>query len=284
MDGSTNEMILALAQVDLAKGDVERNVAMAGELAAEAAAGGASLLLLPELWSTAYDLERATEHARSSRAIVLPAIEKLAREHELYIAGSVLLDDERGEGPVFNTAIICGPGGWVGDAYRKIHLFGPMNETDHLAAGDAPVVCTLPWGDVGLAICYDLRFPELFRMYADRGVALLLLPAEWPAVRQDHWNTLVRARAIENQCFVAACNRVGVTDGTEFRGGSMVVGPWGETVIAAHDREGIHFATIDISAVNAARSRLPVLADRRPDIYGMAALHARQPGQSEERW
>lgn len=264
-DRRTDSFTIALAQMDIAKGDVERNVAHMQVLAAEAAAAGAAMLLLPELWSTAYDLENAARHARTTRTLVLPALDRAAREHGLFIAGSVLLDDELGR--VSNSALVTGPLGIVGEPYRKIHLFGPMAESRHLSAGDATVVCVLPWCDAGLAICYDLRFPEMFRAYTDQGVELILMPAEWPSARREHWQTLVRARAIENLCFVAACNRIGNTNDTDFGGGSMLVGPWGDVVIDAGDRAGLSVATVDMNVVRSARTAFPALADRRPECF-----------------
>jgi len=145
----------------------------------------------------------------------------LARRHDLYILGSVLKANARRE--VSNSAVLLDPGTEPTRVYRKIHLFGPMLEDQFLTPGRKTPIFHLPFGTLALAICYDLRFPELFREYALRGAQLVILCVQWPATRLEHWCTLVRARAIENQFFIAACNRIGSTQGTEFGGHSMIV-------------------------------------------------------------
>jgi predicted amidohydrolase len=142
-----------------------------------------------------------------------------------------------------------------------------MDEEKYLTPGEEPVIVDLPWGRSGLAICYDLRFPELMRGYALGGVRLILIPAEWPHPRRAHWRTLLRARAIENQCFVVACNRVGTTGSTTFFGSSAVIDPWGETLVEAGEVETLLTVTIDTDLVEAVRRKIPVFADRRPELY-----------------
>jgi predicted amidohydrolase len=126
-----------------------------------------------------------------------------------------------------------------------------------------------------LAICYDLRFPELFRGYALGGARLIVIPAQWPAPRIDHWRTLLRARAIENQCFVAGCNRVGTDPDNTFGGASAVIGPWGELLVEGGDQAALLVARITPAKVDEARRRIPVLSDRRPDRY--VTSHTTQP-------
>jgi len=145
-----------------------------------------------------------------------------------------------------------------------------MQEDRYLAAGDQPALCEgTPWGTTALAICYDLRFPELFRTYALAGARLVLLPAQWPAPRNDHWRTLLRARAIENQCVVAGCNRVGADHNNFFGGASAVIGPWGELLVEGSDRAALLVAEVNFDAVEEARRRIPILSDRRPECYGL---------------
>ena len=170
-------------------------------------------MVLPELWSSGYDLERSQMHARVSKEKVLPALAKLARRHHLYILGSVLRANGRHE--VFNSAVLLSPGAGPAQVYRKIHLFGPMPEHQFLTPGRTTPIFQLPFGAIALAICYDLRFPELFRKYALKGTQFVILCAQWPATRLEHWRTLVRARAIENQFFMVACNRIGSSQGTK---------------------------------------------------------------------
>jgi predicted amidohydrolase len=151
--------------------------------------------------------------------------------------------------------------------YRKLHLFRLMNEDQWLQPGSAPLALDLPWGNTGIAICYDLRFPELFRRYAVDGAKLIVLSAEWPLERIEHWRALLRARAIENQCYIVACNSAGETGETVFGGHSMIVDPWGKVVIEGGEAPMLLTAEIELDLVDEVRKRIPVFDDRRTDIY-----------------
>lgn len=258
-------MRIALAQFDVKSGDTDANLARASKYVTLAARRGAKLVVLPELWSSGYDLERSQMHARVSQKKVLPALAKLARHHDVYILGSVLKANARRE--VFNAAVLLEPGAGLTRVYRKIHLFGPMLETQFLTPGRTTPIFHLPFGAIALAICYDLRFPELFRKYALKDAQMVILCAQWPALRLEHWRTLVRARAIENQFFVVACNRVGTSQGTRFGGHSMIVDPWGNVLREGSGEVALLTADIDFRAVNESRSRVPSLNDRRPEVY-----------------
>jgi omega-amidase len=258
-------MRIALAQFDVKSGKTEANLTTASEYVARAAHGGAKLVVLPELWSSGYDLERCQEHARLSQETVLPALAKLARRHHLFILGSLLIANHRHE--VYNSSVLLGPGTGPTRIYRKIHLFGPMRENQFLTPGRSAPVFRMRLGALALAICYDLRFPELFRKYALKGAQLVILCAQWPEVRLEHWRTLVRARAIENQFFVVACNRIGTSQGTRFGGHSMIVDPWGDVVREGPGKAALITADIDFQAVDESRTRIPSLNDRQPAAY-----------------
>jgi omega-amidase len=258
-------MRIALAQFDVKSGETSANLATASKYVTLAARRGATLVVLPELWSSGYDLERSQMHARVSEEKVLPALTKLARGHQLYILGSLLRANARRE--VFNSAVLLDPDAGPSRVYSKIHLFGPMLENRFLTPGRTAPIFHLPFGTVALAICYDLRFPELFRKYALKGTQLVILCAQWPGIRLEHWRTLVRARAIENQFFVVACNRIGSSRGTRFAGHSMIVDPWGNILREGPGDEALVMADIDFRAVNESRSRIPSLDDRRPAAY-----------------
>jgi predicted amidohydrolase len=144
-----------------------------------------------------------------------------------------------------------------------------MHEADFLAPGNKLVTIDLPWGRAGLAVCYDLRFPEMFRSYALEGAQLILLSAEWPKPRLEHWRTLLRARAIENQTFVVACNCVGEGGGNVFFGHSMVVDPWGEVIVEGQEHEEVLVAKLDLTRVVEIRRQYPVFADRRAGLYSL---------------
>ena len=224
---------------------------------------GADLVVLPELWPNggfAYDswedgaepLDGPTTAALSAAARELGATVHL---------GSFVERDDGGR--LFNTSVLLGPDGGVLTTYRKVHLFGfGEGEPKLMTAGDGPVV----HGNIGLATCYDLRFPEMFRALLDAGAELVLMPAAWPAKRVHHWRLLSQARAVEDQVFVVACNTGGTHSGVPMGGGSMVVDPWGAVLAEAGD--GTHgdevlVVDLDPGLVRETRAAFPVLADRR---------------------
>ncbi len=273
-------LTITLVQMDCWLGQPAENFTRAAEWVAEAARRGSDLVVLPELWSTAYDLEQAADHAaplakQAGEAGWFGRCADLARQHGVWLAGSML--EARG-GQFFNCLALYAPDGQLAGAYRKIHLFRLMDEHQYLAPGAETVLLDLPWGKTGLAICYDLRFPELFRAYALAGAQLVIIPSEWPHPRRTHWRTLLRARAIENQLFVAACNRVGQTRGSAFFGASAVVDPWGEALIEGGEVETLLTVRADLAKVGEVRQRIPVFDDRRPDLYAAAPTpHASAP-------
>lgn len=263
-------MRVALAQMHIELGNVEANFEQAAHWTAEAAGRSADLILFPELWSTGYDLENWPRHATPLTDGIFPRVAALAREYRIAIGGSLL---EARDGRAYNTFVLYDNNGQRVGAYRKIHLFRLMDEHLWLAPGEAPR--TVPFAPphrntptpTGLGICYDLRFPELWRGYALSGVQLALLPAEWPAARVVHLQTLLRARAIENQMFIAAANNVGTTKGTHFGGHSAVIDPWGETLVEGGEEEALLSVQIDLDKVSEVRSRIPIFEDRRPELY-----------------
>lgn len=260
-----DEVTIAVGQMDIALGDPETNAHIAEELAARAADQGASLLMLPELWGSGYDLGRAGELAAPLDEGLFAYTAELARRYRLAICGSLL---ERWNGGCYNTATLYDAEGRRRAVYRKIHLIGLMDEDVYLKAGGELSAVDLSWGTTALAICYDLRFPELFRRYALEGAQLILLPAEWPVQRIEHWRVLLRARAIENQCYVIACNRVGADRANTFGGRSAVIDPAGHVLAEAGDSSELLVATLDLSRIAEARRMLPVFRDRRPELYG----------------
>jgi omega-amidase len=264
MKRKDNILTIALAQMDVPTGQPEASLARARDFAARAQEAGADLLLLPELWLHGYDLERAEEWAAPLGEGGFADMAALAREFGLHLAGSLL---ERHAGGVSNTAVLYAPDGALLGGYRKIHLFRLMQEPRYLAPGDRTTLCPTPWGSTGLAICYDLRFPELFRVMALEGAVLFLVPAQWPVRRVEAWLLLARARAVENELIVAACNRVGNDGQVVFPGRSCVVDPWGNALVEGDDQERLLIARADLREVRKARRYLTVYEDRRPDAY-----------------
>jgi len=231
----------------------------------------ADLLLLPELWYHGYDLERAAEKAAPLEEGGFAKMSTLACEFGLHLAGSSL---ERHASGVSNTLALYAPNGALLGSYRKIHRFRLMREHRYLAPGDRAVLCPTPWGPTGLAICYDLRFPELFRTMALAGAVLFIVPAQWPVKRIEAWLLLARARAVENELFVAACNRVGNDGEVTFPGRSCVVDPWGRTLVEGDEKERLLIAQVDLREMHKARRYLTVYEDRCPEAYQVVEREA----------
>jgi predicted amidohydrolase len=255
---------LSLGQMHLHLGEPEKNFERVYAWTAESARRGSALAVFPELWPTAYDLENWPKHSDRLGEGMFARLSALAKEQRIAIASSVL---EAKDGRAYNTFALYDANGDLSAVYRKVHLVPMLDEPKWLAAGDGLTLVEAEWGMTGLGICYDLRFPEMWRKYALGGARLALLPAEWPSRRAYHWQTLLRARAIENQMFVAACNRVGESKGEHFGGGSAVIDPWGEAVVEGGSSEALLTAEIDLDKVDEVRSRIPVFKDRRPDVY-----------------
>ncbi|MYC55342.1 MAG: carbon-nitrogen family hydrolase [Chloroflexi bacterium] len=264
------KLTISLAQLRIQLARADDNLATATDMIAQAAANGADIVLLPELWSTGYDLENAQQHASNLGEGIFAQVADAARENHIAVYGSLL--ERRGE-QVMNCATLYDAAGKLRGVYRKIHLFRLFDEHLWLSEGETPALLQAGWGAAGLAICYDLRFPELFRRYTvAHGAALMLLCAEWPLARVAHWRTLLQARAIENQCFVAATNSCGETGGTVFAGHSIIIDPWGQVITEASEDECLLTADIDLGEVERVRRAIPVFEDRRPDAYLGATL------------
>ena len=238
---------------------VERVLEMTAE-----AARDSDVVVLPELWTTgAFDIDLARANLLDLTAPLVQRMRAIAREQRAWLhMGSV--PERQADGSGANTAVLITPDGSIDAVYRKIHLFGfDGGEAALMSAGSDLVVTSTPLGHTGLATCYDLRFPEMFRHLTDRGAEAFVLCSGWPSRRIEHWRVLVRARAIENQAWVIACNEVGTHAGTELGGHSVVIDPLGAVVAEGGDAEEIVRAEVDPDAVGAWRSTFPVLRDRR---------------------
>jgi len=226
-----------------------------------AVAAGAKLIVLPEMFACGFSMNTSaiTEPPEGPSVAFL---RDRAVEHGAWICGSIPERPEPGAERPANTFVFAGPGGEL-FRYRKRHPFTFANEHEHYSAGHELVTRTI--GDVRVSpfVCYDLRFADDFWSLAER-TDLYLVVANWPKKRRAHWTTLLRARAIENQAWVVGLNRVGEGGGIEYAGDSMIVDPWGEVVCAATRDETMLLADIDPTRVREARSKFPVLPDRRP--------------------
>ncbi|MFT8708915.1 MAG: carbon-nitrogen family hydrolase [Sporolactobacillus sp.] len=258
-------MKIALIQLDIAYGDPEKNKKRVTHLITRAMRQSPDVIMLPELWTTGYDLTRLGEIADSEAADVRAFAGALAEKYGVtLIAGSVA---KKTAEQVTNTMTVFDDQGQCIKEYSKAHLFRLMNEEKYMAAGDKEGLFAIDGVPCAGFICYDIRFPEWLRKHVLAGAKLLFIPAEWPAARLDHWRTLLLCRAIENQAFVIACNRAGSDPDNLFAGHSMVISPWGEIVAEAGADEEIVFADIDLSLIDSIRHRIPIFDDRRPELY-----------------
>lgn len=255
---------ISLAQMQVVLGDPATNLKKTEEWLAEASRRGSDLFVLPELWTTGADWQNV-KVLLTGQSVNLQTIGNLAKKYNLWLTGSLLALDE--QGCPTNTSVLFNPQGWRVGIYRKIHLFGLREEDQYLAPGHQLPTFETPWGKAGLAIGYDLRFPEMFRTYALADVNLVCIAGAWPRPRLNHWRALLRARAIENQMYVVAVNQVGNDDQEDLCGHSLIIDPWGETIVEAGDTELLLTAAIDIQRVTEVRQRMSVLKDRRPDVY-----------------
>jgi predicted amidohydrolase len=268
--------LLRVAAIQMTSGgDVERNHRVAERLVRRAAASGARVAVLPEKWHFIHDDRRSREAAESLDGPSTGLARDWAAELGLTIvAGSVI---ERGpDGRSYNTSVLIQPNGEVTAVYRKLHLFDvevggvSYRESDGVRPGDRIVSGFAAGRRIGLSICYDLRFPELYRRLALEGAELLAVPSAFTAATgRDHWEVLLRARAIENQAFVVAANQYGThANGNRSYGRSMVVDPWGVVLAQAGDGEAVVLADLDFGRRSEIRARLPALGHRRSDVYG----------------
>jgi predicted amidohydrolase len=215
------------------------------------------IILIPEFFLGGSKLMAFRQKLAAIYARTLDSLKTLARDYHVGIYGSLL---EKSGPKYYNTAVLIGPNGDELARYRKIHLFHHNAEHKLVAAGATPTLVDTPWGKCALLICYDLRFPELLRGLTLQGAQFALICAQWPAARADHWLTLIKARAIENQVFVFAANRIGEKRESVFPGLSSVVGPWGECLLQmGKQKSGL--CTVNLSEGTRVREMFPVLND-----------------------
>jgi predicted amidohydrolase len=258
------------------RADKGANLEKAEQLVARAAATGADIVVLPEKWNAIGDpdvLHAAAEPLEGGESV--DALRGWARSLGVAIVGGSITELRETGGKHFNTSIAIDAQGEVVALYRKIHLFDVeaggvvYRESDAEDPGDEPVVTEIEGWPLGLTVCYDVRFPELYRILALEGAHLITVPAHFTLYTgKDHWELLLRARAVENQCYVAAAAQIGETMPGKFSfGRSSIVDPWGVVVAQAPDEETVISAEIDRARLEDVRLRFPSLAARRPEAY-----------------
>ncbi len=216
-------------------------------------------IVLPEMWPGAFFPQESLRQ-QTENAFCYHALKRFCREHHCFIAGSML---EWKDAQAYNSAFVLNPQGELLAHYRKIHLFPLSAEIEKYQPGKKIQVFETSWGKLGMAICFDLRFPELFRKMAEQEAHLILIPSAWPQNRLDHLQTLLKARAIENQCFVVCVNKCGKDEaGLSLAGHSAVFGPWGEKIGALKQSSAILSVELNRDTVDEVRKRYPFLRSK----------------------
>lgn len=265
-EGRPMKWKVAMLQMDIAFGQPDKNAETIKRLVNQLSLGEpVDVIVLPELWDTGYDLTRLEEIADPGGERAQTLLREVALKLKCHVIGGSVA--EKREGKVYNTTYTYDRDGQLAGSYSKVHLFRLMNEDKYLTAGENPGLYILEEQTVASVICYDIRFPEWLRVHALQGAKVVFVTAQWPHPRLDHWRQLLIARAIENQVYVVACNRVGEGGGNMFCGHSLVVNPWGEVIAEGLQQEEIVRAELDMALVTEARNRIPVFEDRRSSLY-----------------
>lgn len=266
-------MKIAMVQVESPSTEtVSRRRDRVAQMVADAR--GADLIVLPELWAPGYfSFEAYPDLAQPLDGETVSAGREWAQELNCFLQlGSVL--ERSPDGRLHNTAVLIDPSGELVHTYRKIHVFGyKSREAELIAPGSGVSAVTTPFGSIGTTTCYDLRFPELWRLLVDAGSQIVVTPAAWPAARREHWQLFTSCRAVEEQVLLIACNAVGIQNGVELAGRSRVVDPWGHVLAEAGTDESVTLVDVDPGIVNEVRREFPVLSDRR---IGTSAADTRE--------
>lgn len=249
-------------QFNVKQGNVDANLDYVRAALKRVSEQGANLAVLPEMWSSGFAYKNLNELALRTPGIVEELLE-LSRTLKMVIIGS--MPEPHGT-KVFNTIYVVDNGVLAG-TYRKLHLFSLLGEDKAFDSGDSWLLANTTIGKIGVIICYDLRFPELSRRLALEGADVICVPAQWPKPRQEHWRTLLRARAIENQLFVVACNACGQIGKLDFFGMSMIIDPKGEVLAEGGEAECEMTTQLDLQIMADWRKQIPCFNDRRPEIY-----------------
>ncbi|MGH8999675.1 MAG: nitrilase-related carbon-nitrogen hydrolase [Acidimicrobiia bacterium] len=253
-------MRVAVVQHDICFGDAAATIDQLRPRVAEAARAGARLVVLTEMFAPGFSMETAAV-AEAEDGPSTTFLRQTAADHGIWVCGSAPIRPQPGAMPV-NRFLLAGLDGDLAH-YDKIHPFSYSGEQEHYAAGEVSVHLDVEGLRVTPFVCYDLRFADLF-WEAAPSTDCYVVVANWPAARRHHWQALLRARAIENQAYVVAANRVGEGGGLAYAGDSCVVDPLGETLVAASGAETVLYADVDPNVVAATRTRYPFLADRTP--------------------
>ncbi len=257
------KMNISCLQMDITFGDPQANFETANRMIMDACLSGTDIIVLPELWTTGYDLQNLPQLANIQEAISF--LQEAAVKNDIHIIGGSVANQNGQD--IYNSMPILAKDGQLIHTYSKLHLFKLMDEHLYLKDGHDTGLFSLEDRTFAGVICYDIRFPEWIRRHVLEGAEVLFVSAEWPLKRLDHWRALLIARAIENQCFIVACNRSGSDPNNQFAGHSMIIDPWGHVIAEADLGEQILQAEIDLDQVQQVRKTIPIFLDRKPDFY-----------------
>jgi omega-amidase len=260
-------MKIGIAQIECVAGDVSTNSLKIVSYIEEAKASECDVVVFPEMADTGYDMAAIRETASSWNEDPFITIQQAARKAKIHVICGL---SEKEQQTIYNTTVVFGPDGAVIGKYRKSHLasYAPLNEDKCISPGNSLQLVNIGGMKWGLMICYDLRFPEISRTLTLQGADVLLLCSAWPFPRLTHWNTLIQARAIENQTYFIAANRIGTDNSVTFCGSSRIVDPYGVIVSsAAEEREELIVGEIRQKVIEAVRGKMRVFQHRRNDMY-----------------
>jgi len=264
MKKNPETIIAGVLQIDIKIGDIDANLASVVNGIHRLGKKGAQLTVLPELWSCGFDNPGELIKQAWKTPQTIEALSALAKKHRMIIAGSL---PEKSGDSLYNTMVVIDKDGTVAGQYRKMHLFSFIDEDKVFSAGNQAIVCSTSCGPIGLMICYDLRFPELCRSLALAGARMVIVSAQWPKARIHHWNILLQARAIENQIFIVASNRVGKEGDLVFNGHSQIISPDGKVLACVIDQTAETTARINFNEIDIMRKNFNCLKERVPSAY-----------------
>jgi predicted amidohydrolase len=251
-------------QMDVKPGDIQANLKCAVSLAEKTLKFNPDMIIFPEMFATGFAYPYINKMAKEYFNELAAFLTNLSYKTSSYIVGGSI--PELFEGKLYNTSIVFSPERRTLGFSRKIHPFSMTDESKYFSGGDKISVISTPLAKLGIAICYDIRFPEIARKLTLEGAEMLIVPAQFPHPREHHWHALLRSRAIENQVFLVGVNRIGGKN-PEYFGHSIAIDPHGDVLDELDDKEGILVCEIDLGRIEQVRKAMPVLLDRRPEVY-----------------
>ena len=258
---------VTLIQSNIKIGDEDYNFKKTKEMLHQAVAAETDVVVLPETWLTGFSSEifnNIEKYAKKENGEMVHYLKDFAVDNDLHIVAGTIYEKER-DGNIYNTLYFINNKGTIGAKYSKMHLYSPGGEQDVITPGSSISTYKTEFGKFGFIICYDIRFPELIRLYALEDIDVLYVTANFNDPKRNQWLNQLKARALENQIYVVACNR----SGEKYFGNSVIISPEGEITMNAGRREGVYSGFIDLSLVKAVRTELPLLEDRRDDVYNL---------------